>query len=179
MGVQDAVSVVLSVAFEIMRPMADSGSLELNVTLGDATFQASGASEVVMNALAEFKALVGQTPPSIKRKTKDADADNRAKGEGPEEGKKLVLPLFLKEKNPRGNPLTATAIVAWAEVHDGKTDGITAAEALRLWKSTSMKPPGNLARDMASAAKEGLLDKSGRTYTLTGHGKTQLGLPTH
>lgn len=158
--------------------MPDSGSFELNITVGDSTFQASGNADVVMKALAEFKGLLADAP-KAKRPSKTTTVEEDSADDTPADGKTLDLPLFLKEKNPRGNPLIATAIVAWAELHDGKTGGISAADALRLWKTTSMKAPGNLARDMASAAKEGLLEKSGRTYTVTGHGKTQLGLPTH
>jgi hypothetical protein len=156
--------------------MSASGALELSITLGDATFTASGSSDIVMSALTEFKAMLGDTP-SAKREARKPHTEGEETN-GKQE-KKTVLPLFIKDRNPKGNPLTATAIVAWAQLHGDRPDGITAAEALKLWKTTSMKPPGNLSRDMASAAKDGLLEKKGPTYTTTGHGKTQLGLSTH
>lgn len=156
--------------------MPESGALELSITLGDATFTASGSSDIVMSALSEFKAMLGDVP-RAKRDARKTHAGAEEPSGGGE--KKVVLPLFVKERNPKGNPLTATAIVAWAQIYGDRADGITAAEALKLWKTTSMKPPGNLSRDMASAAKEGLLEKKGTTYTVTGHGKTQLGLSTH
>lgn len=156
--------------------MPDSGSFELNITVGDSTFQASGNADVVMKALSEFKGLLAGTP-TVKRQAKKTAADDIGdEGDG---GKSIVLPLFIKERNPKGNLLTATAIVAWAQLHGNKPQGVTPAEALALWKTTSMKAPGNLPRDLTSAAKDGLLEKKGRVYTVTGHGKTQLGLPTH
>lgn len=155
--------------------MPERSGFELNITVGDSSFQASGDADVVMKALGEFKSLVGDAP-KVKRETKKTpdESDDQAG-----DGKSIVLPLFIKERNPKGNPLTATAIVAWAQLHGGKPQGVTASEALALWKTTSMKAPGNLPRDLTSAAKDGLLEKKGRTYTVTGHGKTQLGLPTH
>jgi len=159
--------------------MTDDPRFELSITLGDAAFQAAGSQEVVMKALGEFKGMLGDGPPSKRARKKPVDDQEQSGVNGEDDTGRKVLPLFLKDVNPKGNALVATAIVAWAELHDGKSGGISPAEGLRLWKKTSMKAPGNLARDMASAAKDGLLEKTGKNYTVTGHGKTQLGLPTH
>jgi hypothetical protein len=150
---------------------ASSERFELNITVGAASFSGSGEVDRVMTALEKFTELLGGAPPEIA-------SGNGSGAEGGHGGQKAPLPVFLKEKNPQGNPLTATAIVAWAEYNEGK-EALTASEIKDHWKKTSLKAPGNLSRDVGGAVKDGLLEKHGGGYRATGHGKSRLGLDTH
>jgi hypothetical protein len=163
--------------------MTEQERFELNIAIGSATFNAVGDAERVMAALEEFAELM-QKVPDLGGGADGGDHSEEAPppaeqtGGGSSVGQKMVLPLFLREKNPSGNPMVATAIVAWAEVHDGKA-GLTAPQARALWRGTSLRAPGNLNRDMEMAVRQGLLHKEGNSYSVTGHGKEKLGLLTH
>ena len=56
-------------------------SLDLNISVGDSAFHAQGEADVVMKALAEFKALVEAAP-----KTKRQVASSEEKQDGKDDG---------------------------------------------------------------------------------------------
>jgi hypothetical protein len=151
--------------------------LELSVTLGGASFTGTGPADQVMTALEKFSELVV-----------NADVDILAEGTGGEEGEpaaevkpaapdeKEPLPVFLKSKKLKGNVETATAIAAWAQKHDGKTEGVRNGEIAAYWRTTNLREPGNLGRDLGNAIKAGLLHREAGRYTVTGFGKESIGL---
>jgi hypothetical protein len=155
----------------------DREQLELSVTLGGASFTGTGPADRVMAALEKFSELVA---------TVDLDVLDAESGEpegapaadvkpaAPDE--KVVLPVFLKDRTLEGNIEIATAIVAWAQKNDEKTQGLKPAEVATYWRGTNVKEPGNLRRDLRNAVKAGLLHSSSGQYTVTGFGKKTIGL---
>ncbi len=161
-------------------------NLDLAITVGDATFHANGPSEVVMQALAEFKGLAAAVPPPRKPKPKAKDDAQPADDAGADEAEattpqtsaasKVPLPQFLSTIATEGNAKVATAIVAWAADHEGKPK-LTAPEIKTYWKNTNVKVPANINRDVEKAQKQGWLikDNSG-AYAISGFGRTAIGL---
>lgn len=150
---------------------------QLSVRLGEAEFNASGATDRVMAAFEKFEALLDGSPPSTSPTKGKTGQSVPPKAPVLKTGSdKPVLPVFLKELNPKGNRLVATAIVAWGQLHDGRP-GLKASEVRELWRKTNFKAPGNINRDMEKAASEGYLHRAGNDYTVTGFGKTTLGIP--
>lgn len=109
--------------------MPDPGqNLDLSITLGRASFQASGPADLVMQALTEFKGLTASAPatsdkPDSETTTITSDAESSV-DETPATKTpppcKVPLPKFLESEAIKGNDAIATAIVIWAEDHDGK-----------------------------------------------------------
>jgi hypothetical protein len=164
-------------------------SLDLTITVGDATFHAHGPSDVVMQALAEFKVLAAAAPPPKQQPQRrrqpeddlpedDDDDGDRAAVAPPQTSaaSKLPLPKFLERDAIKGNPAFATAIVVWAADHEGK-DALTRREIEAYWKGTSRKLPANPSRDIGGAVKSGWLVKGeGNTYSASGYGREAIGL---
>ena len=169
---------IVRVGCHCVTAMADeSEHLDLSVTVGGASFTGAGPAGRVMEALEKFAELVAS-----------ADLDTLAEPSGVEEGapaadvtpaapdEKEPLPVFLRSRTLKVNPETAAAIVAWAQKHDGKTQGIRLSEIAAYWRGTTEKEPGNLGRDLGTAIKTGLLHRENGQYTVTGFGKRSIGL---
>jgi hypothetical protein len=145
---------------------APTGSFDLSVSLGEASFSASGKPDLVLKAFEDFKALTGHADvaqqASAGRRTTSA---KRASSASPPSGD-LSLPAFLARLKIKGGAQVGTAIIAWSAQYDGK-DRLTPKEVEVLWKRTKYKVPstvGNLTRDLNKAVKAGLLrkDEQGR-----------------
>lgn len=164
--------------------------LDLSLTIGESSFSGSGKSDVVMSALERFLGAVGEDdsavsptvekpvkPPAkrqTKRRTSNAQAPNGSSAT-PIQVVKEPLPALLKKLDLRGNKKIGTAVVAWAAVNDGKSV-CSVAEVRGYWRRTPLKAPANLNRDLEDAAKAGWLNKTDDGYSLTGFGKSEVGL---
>lgn len=157
--------------------MADEAEhLDLSVTVGGASFTGAGAPEHVMTALEKFTELVASTDPDLVQESTGDEGQPAAEVKPATPGEKEPLPVFLKSRTLKGNAEAATAIVAWAQKHDGKTDGLKRADIATYWRGTNLKEPGNLGRDLGSAIRAGLLHRESGRYTVTGFGKKSIGL---
>lgn len=156
-------------------------NLDLSISLGNASFQANGAAEVVMQALAEFRELVSSAPPPPPPREYETAQDSDANAPVPSppqdsEASNVPLPKFLESDPIKGNPAIATAIVVWAADHEGKAS-LTKREIEGYWKGTKLKVPANTARDIGVAVKAGwLLKGEGNTYSASGYGREAIGL---
>lgn len=147
--------------------MSDAGSFELNITLGDSAFQASGDSNVVMKALAEFKGMVGETPPAQRHRDKGEGA-----GKEPDPNKKIPLGTFMKRTFPK-QAANATAIITWAKRHDGKAS-LKPSQVEGYWKKLGKKP-GNISQVCINAEGEGWLhNDGGGLYSVTEDGEAMV-----
>jgi hypothetical protein len=158
--------------------MDTSNRLEISIGLGPATFSAAGEASVVMDALEKFTSLAQGAELTLD----EPEAAGGSEGEPAAPVKpattqeKQVLPEFLSGRSLKGNAEVATAIVAWAQKYDGKPMGLRRSEIAGNWRNTRVKEPGNLGRDLGTAIKAGLLHREGGQYTVTGFGKTTIGL---
>ena len=150
--------------------------LDLSVTLGGASFTGAGPAERVMAALEKFSELVANVDLDLAAESTAEEGEPAAEVKPAAAGEKEPLPVFLRSKKLKGNVETAAAIVAWAQKHDGKTQGVRSGEIATYWRGTSVKEPGNLGRDLGNAIKAGLLHREGGRYTVTGFGKESIGL---
>lgn len=147
-------------------------SFELSVALGDSSFRAAGSPGLVTEAFEEFQKLLQQS--SARPPASVAGNTTAPKSNGGSSGK-VSLPQLIKERGFKKNAEIAAAIVIWASDHDGKPS-LTAPEIRTLWKGTPIKPPGNVNRDVETAAKQGWLEKNGRGYAPSAYGRAELGL---
>lgn len=151
--------------------------LDLTITLGGASFTAAGPAEQVMTALERFSDLLASGDLDIEDEPSgEPEGQPPADVEPAAPDEKEPLPVFLKARTLKGNTATATAIVAWAQKHDGKTQGVKSGEIATYWRGTNLKEPGNLGRDLARGIKTGLLHRESGHHTVTGFGKKTIGL---
>lgn len=148
---------------------ATARDFTLSITLGDASFSASGDSQLVLDAFAEFKELARSapkrrnTPPQHDQSVDKAD-EVPASDTGGASDEDLPLPAFLATLKLSGNTQIGTAILDWSKRYANK-DTLTSAELYDLWGSTSYKPPSrvaNLTRDMKKAGQQGWIKVSGK-----------------
>jgi hypothetical protein len=149
----------------------------LTVTLGTATFAASGRPELVKEAFDDFKQLLKQRAESATRDTDTGDSSGaRPTKRAPTahsahdhaDGPALPLPAFLRTLTLPGNKEVSAAIVAWSDKY-GEQKILSAAEIGTLWKTTARKPPSsapNLVRDVRAAAKQGWIHTTGSGSSL-------------
>lgn len=164
--------------------------LDLSLTLGDSSFSGSGKSDIVMRALDRFLEVVGdgdaaepvETPkpskPPAKRQTRTRGTKAVTAKEDSTTPVKVIkepLPVLLGKLDLKANKRIGTAVVAWAEVNEGKST-FTVAEILTYWRRTQAKPPKNLNRDLEDAFKAGWLDKNPEGYSINGFGKAEVGI---
>jgi hypothetical protein len=163
-----------------------SRSLELSVTLGEASFSASGDTEVVLKTFADFKEWATASPsesPGTPKRTKPkfegGNGGDPGKDEKPVLAAKTSLPLkpYVDRFTLKNNRMKGTAILAWSAESGGKAQ-LTAAGVLDLWKKTGFRAPsnlGNLGRDLRDAATEGWLDLHGtgrdQTFSINTYGE--------
>jgi hypothetical protein len=151
--------------------------LNISVSVGTASFSGEGPADRVMAALEKFTDLIATADlDSAPEFPADEEGAPPAAVKPAKTGEKEPLPVFLKSKTLSGNIEVATAIVAWAQKHDGKSDGIKTGEIATYWRGTKLKEPGNLTRDLGNAIKAGMLHRESGRYTVTGFGKTSIGL---
>jgi hypothetical protein len=155
--------------------MADTNGFELNITVGDSSFQASGEADLVMKALAEFKTLVADTPAPKRKPVEKAPPPGGGQGTGAGgagSGEKVPIAIFLRRSWPN-QAAQATAIFAWAKRFDGK-EKLKPGEMEAYWKKVAKKP-GNPTAVCQRAEKEGWLSaEGGGYYSITGHGETMV-----
>jgi hypothetical protein len=155
-------------------------TLELSISLGGASFSASGETSVVLGAYADFKSLIGQRADPIHEKPtnrrEDAEGSTSTASDGVRSTTSLPLKPYLAQCTLRGNKEKATAILAWLASSDQQA-ALKLTEIEDLWRKTGLKPPSNLARDLAAAESEGWIDAQGkarspvRTYSINGYGE--------
>lgn len=160
------------------------------MTVGNAAFSASGETQVVLDAYADFKKYLEAAPTVAAADTRPPSEG--AAGEHPAEQSEPVgtseppaevksptaLPLkpYLARLKLRGNKEKATAIIAWS-AESGQKAALTLAEIEQLWKKTPFKAPSNLPRDVRNAEAEGWLESQGKagspdtTYSINGYGE--------
>ena len=146
-----------------------SKQFDLSITLGDATFQASGESTLVMKALGEFKALVEAGPkPRRQAAPKNGRPDDASGGEAADISEPLAV--FAK-RNWSNQAAKATAIVMWAKKNENK-NALKPSEIETRWRKTSGKVPANLPQVCKTAETSGWLHNEGKgQYAVTGHGE--------
>lgn len=146
------------------------------ITLGTASFEASGQVEFVMQALDVFKSMASSPLPSETEEVPGAAGDGAAPT-APQQSaaSKVPLPQFLASDAIKGNAKIAAAIVAWAADHENKA-ALTAPDIKRYWRNTNVKIPANINRDVDGAQKHGWLSKDHNSYSITGFGRTAIGL---
>jgi hypothetical protein len=158
-------------------PSDDADAFNLSVTIGDATFTASGAPDLVMQAFGDFKTLL-ESPPAGSTRKSPAKTPKHTDGEaptGPKQSEATDKPLPRVVAGLTGNATIATAIVAWAADHESKPS-LTVQDIERYWRRTDLKVPRNPHRDVESAAKRGWLHREDNSYSVTGFGRTEVGL---
>jgi hypothetical protein len=161
----------------IPRMATDRAPFELSVTLGDASFSASGEADLVLRKFAEFKALASPSgaPTAAKPRKVIAQAEPTP-DVSPDVKSPTTLPLkpFLSRHKLRGNKEKAAAVLAWS-AESGEKHKLTFAELETLWKRTGFKTPTNLTRDVRAAAKEGWLESEGagkdEVFFIAGYGE--------
>lgn len=155
--------------------MPENGqTLDLSITVGDATFQASGPADLVMQALAEFDKLAASS------RHRGAGADPTSKGTGGRRaggpsggeaptGDKVPFGVFMKRKFPNQHAMAA-AIFTWAKRYDDRKT-LKPGEMETYWKKVAKKP-GNTTQVCLNAEKQGWLENvGGGQYAVTGHGE--------
>jgi len=145
---------------------AEPGAFELSITIGDASFSASGPSDLVLSSFAEFKELVasGAKPPARTPKPAAVSADNQNAPDGTVETRQVTtraLKPFLGEHTLKGNKEKITAILAWSAERDGEKDKLSRDELKTLWKQTG-KVPAGFSRDLRAAEVEGWIESEGK-----------------
>jgi hypothetical protein len=161
-----------------------SGNLNLSVSIGSASFSASGDKQVVLDAYEDFKALLESLP--VPAPTREAPASPAPDaGAAPPDGAAVAsvksptsLPLkpYLEGLTLKGNKEKATAIVAWS-AESGEKAALTVTDVEKLWKKTPFRAPANLPRDLRKAEAEGWIERQGKdgspeaTYSINGYGE--------
>ena len=158
-----------------------SAPFSLDVTLGQASFSASGSSQDVLTAFADFQELIAVPP------LRSADGFND-KGDNPdsqellpptpprsgdeEREEKVPLRVFLDSKVlPRGNSVIALGLATWAKRYDD-TQQVDAETMKQLWRVSGKKIPTNIPRDLNTAASEGWLERRGKgSFSVTSYGE--------
>jgi hypothetical protein len=158
--------------------MAQIDSFELRMTLGNASFEASGPVDAVMTAFEEFKGLLGTKPPAPENvpTQHEPPAGNGSSTPTTTATTELPLAQFVGRDEIKSNAQIATAIVAWAADREDKVS-LTASEIRDRWRQkTSIKLPQNLPRDIKSAVRKGWLEKDGDAFSASGYGRREIGL---
>ena len=153
--------------------MTQDNQLSLSITLGSASFVASGPAALVMTAFDHFEGLVDTAPLEDSSGAADGtETDAAPTGPKNSAASKVPLPQFLGAID--GNDKIATAIVTWATDHEKKVK-LTASQIKAYWKDTNVKVPANINRDVERAKKQGWLTRDGNEYSVTGFGRTAIG----
>jgi hypothetical protein len=141
--------------------MAEASELEISITLGAASFTASGRAEQVMVALDRFTELLASADLEIAEPAAGEEGEPAATVKPAKAGEKEPLPIFLRARTIKGNMEAAAAIVAWAQKHEGKTQGLRSSEIATYWRGTNLKEPGNIGRDLGNAVKDASMKSTG------------------
>ena len=164
-------------------------SLELEVSIGSATFAASGHGELVINAFADFQSLlrelpdllqnfpsaplVEQSPPieNVETRAGTVQGDLHNKSNESDE----PLPIFLRKRpGIKTNASVAAGIVVWSKRHRG-IEELSIDEVKNWWSQSGRKPAGNLRRDLGKATTEGWLRRlESGAYAPTVYGENYL-----
>jgi hypothetical protein len=142
-----------------------SDNFDLSLRFGESRFSASGPSELVLDALEEFKALLEKAP--------DEPQTSPGSGGGSGDlGSKPPFAIFMKRDWPN-HAAKATAIFTWAKLYDGK-DRLKPSEMSTYWKRFDKKP-GNPTMACQGAEQKGWLESLGNgNYAVTGHGENMV-----
>lgn len=151
--------------------MGDDTALTLDVSVGHASFSASGVSADVLKAFGDFQSLLAsgieaQQPEDIEdrpRPDEQGSGGNKAANEEVEGvvplTEKVPLRIFLDSKKlPRGNTVLALGIALWAKRYVGVNE-IDAESAKVYWRDSGRRIPANISRDLGAAATEGWLER--------------------
>lgn len=143
------------------------------MTIGNASFSASGQTQVVLDAYADFKELIGPDgalspdPPSTKTARSrqpssrtTPEPESTVTSEEVKAPTSLPLKPYLGRLKLPGNKEKATAVLAWSAESGGEAQ-LTIAEIEALMKKGGFKAPKNLSRDVRKAETEGWLDSTG------------------
>ena len=147
---------------------------QLSVTLGTASFSASGDATLVLQTFAEFKELAAT--PNVSRAKPQQSVEQPESKHDAEVKRSTTLPLkpYLSNYKLPGNKHKTAAVLAWSAESNGKR-ALTLAELEALWKRTSFKMPKNLGRDVRAAREEGWLDSEGtgraELFSINGFGE--------
>jgi hypothetical protein len=160
-----------------------SVTFNLDVTLGQASFSASGSSQDVLNAFSDFQELVAGAPlRSVNGLPSPDEMENATRGSllpasPPDHGadsqmEKVPLRVFLDSKVlPRGNSVIALGIAMWAKRYDDTAE-VDAETMKQHWRMSGRKIPTNIPRDLNTAASEGWLERRGKgSFSVTSYGE--------
>jgi hypothetical protein len=146
---------------------------EFTASFDGLSFSASGDKASVFKAWNEFleNAVIRERSSVTTPTGRNADSKLAQQRSGIE-----PLTVFLERAGKTdSNPKIATVIVLWAKRHEQR-EQIGPNEVKELWRRTKYKVPGNVPRELASAVKEGWLDRAGGgKYQITGHGEEFIG----
>lgn len=158
---------------------SEQSRLEVSISLGSASFSASGATEDVLGLYEDFKDLAKAKTSTTASKSKTdlsrraADGDSRS---AVKTSTSLPLKPYVARLNLSGNKEKATAIIAWS-AESGHEPALNIGDLKKLWKKTPFKMPANVARDLGKAEVEGWLEREGKAgspeakYSITGYGE--------
>jgi hypothetical protein len=155
-------------------------ALTLDVTLGSAVFSASGGSEHVLRAFADFQSLVAlpltglETPASTGAKESIDEEppvpSAQAEDSAAVVSERIPLPVFLSSKAIKGNSVIALGLAVWAKRYDNTAE-VDSETIKNYWRKSPHKVPANIPRDLSNATGEGWFEKEGKAYFVTGHGE--------
>ncbi len=164
-----------------------SSQLELSVSIASASFSATGDTQIVLDAYADFKELLRSGVPTVAsgdQICEEPTTENRAQPREQEHPAatevkaptSLPLKPYLARLRLRGNKHKAAALLAWS-AESGEKAELTASEIEQLWRRSPFKVPKNVPRDVRAAEAEGWLDSAGKenspstTYRINGFGE--------
>jgi hypothetical protein len=142
---------------------------------GRGSFSATGSSESVFRALAEFREEIGKIaaePPAQATVTRGSDAIKPVGNVRVSDTAADLLPLgpFVKAKGPKTNPQAVAVVASWDKRKNGTAE-FTIESLTKLWNAAGLKPAGNFPRDIQGAAKQGWLETLAKgKYGVTGYG---------
>jgi hypothetical protein len=153
----------------------------LDVTLGQASFSASGSSQDVLTAFADFQELIAAPSQTSQDGFNDNGSNANGREQFPlvhplssdeEQEEKVPLRVFLDSKVlPRGNSVIALGLATWAKRYND-TDQVDAETMKQLWRVSGKKIPTNIPRDLNTAASEGWLERRGKgSFSVTSYGE--------
>jgi hypothetical protein len=152
------------------------------VTYGDASFSAEGGADMVLRAFAAFKETVriprgegaAQGKASATRVEAPAERVESPVDEGKPTAGDLPLPVFLDNHRLTTNAHVALGITGWASRVRNESE-MTVDSIAKYWRTSGRKTPGNLSRDLSTAAKEGWIERRSQgKYAITSYGERSL-----
>lgn len=150
-----------------------ANQLHMEIRVGGFQFVGVGPRDAVFEAYERFKKDLDLFLDRGNHERPVSDVTLDTTGTAPTD-EAVPLPVFLKERNLDTNALKAAAILVWADRYQGRTK-LSPSEVEDYWKRTPFRLPGNMARDLATAATQGWVRQEGHgEYSPTGYGAREI-----